>query len=959
MTLEKLKVIISAETKGLRECVKNAKQQLGGMNKMLDMTRNKLKSSFTGKGMDNLNQKYARQIESIKKQQIEIDKLRQKYERLTSGETEPKKVAAMKKELEKVSKELDKAVEKNISLGQAMDALKADADLEKQAGGDYTPETKGKMSSLQNELSQSENLIEKLRAKAEQLKKSLSEAKLNPSQSEEAQELAKKLDLATDKMQRLKNEAESTKGKMTEAGVSGEKSFSGLKQSAQKASSGIFQKMSATMKRLKNIILGALVFNAVSQGFTKLREYMSYVIKTNSQLTFSLAKVKGNLLTAFQHIFSAVTPALQSMINWLAKATAQIAAFISAIFGQTYKQSQVAAERLNNQVDNLKEESKKAANAVMGFDELNIISKQKDSDVSGIKPDFSMDVDTSKTEKAGQDLRKWLGLTKDIHSVSDLLNTRLGAILEVVGAIGVAMLGWKIASKIFNDIETLNQAMSALKAGNIVLGITLSIVGIALETAGIIDTIKNGLNEINFAEILAGATGIVIGGAQIGAALGSSVIGGSIGAVVAGVPMMITGLYDSLSNGITALNATLTTLGSTLAGAGIGAIIGSLGGPIGAGVGALIGLVVGVVANGIVMIVQHWDTLKDNICAVTDNISQKVGNIIPPELTEKVSTTVTSIVSSFASIAQVRFDTISNSITNIITTLGGICGAASTSGMALNSMVQLASSSFNGLTNIIGSVFSGAVSIIANIFTEIGTQVGNFVMTVVDNLGRITAKFIEIKSTVEQMFSDLMSTIVNKIASTPIGKNFQNKIQEVSDFIGDFSDKISSKINELAANINSFIDSAIGGISNTINNVFNSILSGIESVINAVINAVNKIGNLAGGITGKNYTVKNIELSRFAAGGFPRMGELFVAREAGPEMVGSINGRTAVANNSQIVSAVSTGVAKAVSSVMGNGESKDISGTFRIKGDDLVYIVDNARKRKGTTISKNFSFGGR
>lgn len=37
------------------------------------------------------------------------------------------------------------------------------------------------------------------------------------------------------------------------------------------------------------------------------------------------------------------------------------------------------------------------------------------------------------------------------------------------------------------------------------------------------------------------------------------------------------------------------------------------------------------------------------------------------------------------------------------------------------------------------------------------------------------------------------------------------------------------------------------------------------------------------------------------------MGELFVAREAGPELVGSIGNRTAVANNDQIVEAVPKG----------------------------------------------------
>ena len=46
----------------------------------------------------------------------------------------------------------------------------------------------------------------------------------------------------------------------------------------------------------------------------------------------------------------------------------------------------------------------------------------------------------------------------------------------------------------------------------------------------------------------------------------------------------------------------------------------------------------------------------------------------------------------------------------------------------------------------------------------------------------------------------------------------------------------------------------------------------------------------------------------FANGGFPRVGEMFIARESGPELVGQIGGRTAVANNDQIVEGISWGV---------------------------------------------------
>lgn len=53
---------------------------------------------------------------------------------------------------------------------------------------------------------------------------------------------------------------------------------------------------------------------------------------------------------------------------------------------------------------------------------------------------------------------------------------------------------------------------------------------------------------------------------------------------------------------------------------------------------------------------------------------------------------------------------------------------------------------------------------------------------------------------------------------------------------------------------------------------------------------------------------KDLRMQSFASGGFVNSGEAFIAREAGPEMVGRIGNRTAVANNDQIVAGISQGV---------------------------------------------------
>lgn len=59
------------------------------------------------------------------------------------------------------------------------------------------------------------------------------------------------------------------------------------------------------------------------------------------------------------------------------------------------------------------------------------------------------------------------------------------------------------------------------------------------------------------------------------------------------------------------------------------------------------------------------------------------------------------------------------------------------------------------------------------------------------------------------------------------------------------------------------------------------------------------------------YSIPHLSVDWYANGGFPDAGQLFIANEAGPEMVGSIGGKTAVANNDQIVEGITYGVREA------------------------------------------------
>ena len=94
-----------------------------------------------------------------------------------------------------------------------------------------------------------------------------------------------------------------------------------------------------------------------------------------------------------------------------------------------------------------------------------------------------------------------------------------------------------------------------------------------------------------------------------------------------------------------------------------------------------------------------------------------------------------------------------------------------------------------------------------------------------------------------------------------------------------------------------------------------------------------------------------------AQGGFIEQGQLFVAREAGAELVGSIGNRTAVANNDQIVAGIESGVRNAndgviaaIQTLIGVVEEKE---TGVVIGDEEIGRAnDRYRRKRGLNVNQ-------
>ena len=94
----------------------------------------------------------------------------------------------------------------------------------------------------------------------------------------------------------------------------------------------------------------------------------------------------------------------------------------------------------------------------------------------------------------------------------------------------------------------------------------------------------------------------------------------------------------------------------------------------------------------------------------------------------------------------------------------------------------------------------------------------------------------------------------------------------------------------------------------------------LSNMIAAINYTVKRYGSLYAGWTARGYKgyangIGTFKLSdvvgKYSVGGFPKNGELFVANEKAPEYVGRMGNRNVVANNNQIVTGVSNGVAEA------------------------------------------------
>lgn len=153
---------------------------------------------------------------------------------------------------------------------------------------------------------------------------------------------------------------------------------------------------------------------------------------------------------------------------------------------------------------------------------------------------------------------------------------------------------------------------------------------------------------------------------------------------------------------------------------------------------------------------------------------------------------------------------------------------------------------------------------------------------------------------------------------------------------------------------------------NPITRFVRQMANSIIGLVNGVIDAINDMFHIKfNGLSVMGITlipafdIRLVDIPHipfFEDGGFPNEGQLFIAREAGAEMVGAMGRRTAVANNDQIVEGISTGVSiandgviAAIYALLNVVEEKDMSVV--IGDNEIGHSYDRYKEKRGRQVS--------
>ncbi len=820
---------------------------------------------------------------------------------------------------------------------------------------------------------------------------------------------------ASSSFETISSEAKRAKQELKSAGDAAGDAGKKLKEvgtSAKQGASGLSKFVSSLKRILMYRVVRSIlsnISNAAKEGMQNLAQYSkaiggvdaSRANETMSKFASISMQVKNTLGAALMPVISALTPVIQTLANWFIIAVNAVNQFFAAISGSsTWTRATEYTVDYADGLDQTTGAAKELKNALLGFDELNVLQDNASPGSGGggaSTPDYSQMFEEVPISQTLSDLA--LNVKDIFFDWEDLtLNDIIKKIVVGLGMVTGAIIGWKLGGPVGSIIGTIAGA---------VLGLAIAELLPDFDNLSASD-IKN-LIEAGLTGILGFVVGFGIGG------LPGGVLGFMIGA---GLSLSFDEfLLGSLPEDKQWLADLLEVLKDALIGAGLGAVIG---GPE----GALIGAVIAISLSSAWEVIQSedfqagWAKIK---AAITGDWKEFFSAENLAKETE--FSWVDFALAFFLPGVSLLFTQIKK-----IGSEGGeawlkgweeyfeeknLLGFVIDIALAPFLPAQAVAMSLTGKTlgeHISDGLFKGAedkgqapeiISSIVGWFKELPDKIANQISLVIEKLiewkdnviNWVTQKVPEIISSIVGWFKELpgkigfaMGYVIGTFAAW--GTNMINwvtqKVPEIiSSIVGWFvgvPGKISEKLNPVKNTIATWATDAIGWVKEEVPKIINSIIDWFAKLPMSLVNIgknlikglwdgiismgtwlIDKVKGFFGGLWdgissffvgfGQGVSVAYDPIPKFASGGYPVAGQMFIARESGPEMVGTMGGRTAVANNDQIVDGIREGVYEAVVAAMArsNGEG-GASFNVYLDGRQVDSSVRKAQRDKGAGI---------
>ena len=197
----------------------------------------------------------------------------------------------------------------------------------------------------------------------------------------------------------------------------------------------------------------------------------------------------------------------------------------------------------------------------------------------------------------------------------------------------------------------------------------------------------------------------------------------------------------------------------------------------------------------------------------------------------------------------------------------------------------------------------------------------------------------ELTGGVKSQLEGLFNYSFGRSLGNDIGKGFGTGLEDQTSTIGNASDSLTDRM-----------ASSFNGFSGSLYDLMNEMGSGISSAWNSLTLTPGsaKFSKLAG---------TKWKLRGYATGGYPDSADFFYANENGvPEYIGSMGGKTAVANNDDIAKGISTAVYKAIKDT---GIASDVKAISK-KSNKVVFAPSvEAGKVMSQSVGMYDDVGGR